>query len=64
MSQMAKGVIRRSAGLFILLVTAFVGPLTSQGQQAKRPRAREAGIIVGILPTGPLNSITDVSGVL
>src|SRR4029077_14977853 len=34
------------------------------GQQAKRPRARDAGIIVGILPPGPLNSITDVSGVL
>ncbi len=28
-----------------------------------RPRAREAGVIVGILPTGPLNAITDVSGV-
>lgn len=29
-----------------------------------RPRAREAGIKVGIIPTGPLNAITDVSGVL
>jgi D-aminopeptidase len=29
-----------------------------------RPRAREAGITVGILPTGPLNAITDVDGVL
>lgn len=29
-----------------------------------RPRAREAGIKVGILPTGPLNSITDIAGVL
>jgi D-aminopeptidase len=28
-----------------------------------RPRAREAGIIVGTLPTGPLNAITDVAGV-
>lgn len=28
-----------------------------------RPRAREAGIAVGILPTGPLNAITDVPGV-
>ena len=28
-----------------------------------RPRAREAGIVVGILPTGPNNSITDVPGV-
>jgi D-aminopeptidase len=28
-----------------------------------RPRAREAGITFGILPTGPLNAITDVAGV-
>src|SRR5258705_11631883 len=29
-----------------------------------RPRARELGIKVGILPPGPLNAITDVGGVL
>jgi D-aminopeptidase len=29
-----------------------------------RPRVREAGIKVGILPPGPLNAITDVTGVL
>ena len=29
-----------------------------------RPRAREAGVAVGVLPTGPLNAITDVDGVL
>src|SRR5579864_6001208 len=29
-----------------------------------RPRARDAGVIVGVLPTGPLNAITDVAGVL
>lgn len=28
-----------------------------------RPRTREAGIVVGALPTGPLNAITDVPGV-
>ncbi len=28
-----------------------------------RPRAREFGLIVGVLPTGPLNAITDVAGV-
>src|SRR5579859_2566740 len=32
--------------------------------QDERPRAREAGIVVGILPAGPLNAITDVAGVL
>lgn len=30
---------------------------------AERPRAREAGVVVGILPPGPLNAITDVEGV-
>ena len=29
----------------------------------ERPRAREAGVVIGILPTGPLNAITDVPGV-
>jgi len=29
-----------------------------------RPRARELGITVGVLPPGPLNAITDVDGVL
>jgi D-aminopeptidase len=28
-----------------------------------RPRAREFGLIVGVLPPGPLNAITDVAGV-
>jgi D-aminopeptidase len=28
-----------------------------------RPRARDLGIIVGVLPTAPLNAITDVAGV-
>ncbi len=28
-----------------------------------RPRARDVGITVGVLPTGPLNAITDVAGV-
>jgi D-aminopeptidase len=30
---------------------------------AVRPRARDAGVIVGTLPAGPLNAITDVAGV-
>ncbi len=35
----------------------------AQGPGASRPRVRELGIKVGILPTGPLNAITDVAGV-
>jgi D-aminopeptidase len=29
----------------------------------KRPRARDAGLVIGVLPPGPLNAITDVDGV-
>lgn len=52
-----------SAFVFGLLATAVFLPNLSEGQEARRPRAREAGVIVGILPTGPLNSITDIEGV-
>src|SRR6266704_3304515 len=39
--------------------------MMSQGasQEKPRPRAREAGVIVGVLQPGPLNAITDVGGV-
>jgi len=44
----------------LLLVTLMAPGATAQ----TRPRARELGVTVGILPTGPLNAITDVDGVL
>src|SRR5215472_18386592 len=31
--------------------------------QNSRPRARDVGVKTGVLPTGPLNAITDVPGV-
>jgi D-aminopeptidase len=37
--------------------------MTGSVEAAERPRAREAGIEVGILAPGPLNAITDVAGV-
>ena len=37
--------------------------LTAASAAAERPRAREAGIKIGILAPGPLNAITDVAGV-
>ncbi len=46
-------------GLLVLLLVCCAAPA-----QERRPRAREAGIIVGTLPTGPNNAITDVRGVL
>ncbi|HEX2268470.1 MAG TPA: P1 family peptidase [Pyrinomonadaceae bacterium] len=36
--------------------------MNSSGQN--RPRTRDIGLKVGVLPTGPLNAITDVQGVL
>src|SRR5213595_2003128 len=44
--------------LVILLVSA-----ASLGAQNQRPRARDIGIVVGSIPTGPLNAITDVAGI-
>lgn len=32
-------------------------------QRNERPRARDIGLKIGVLPVGPLNAITDVSGV-
>ncbi len=37
--------------------------MTSAAEAEHRTRAREAGIVFGILPPGPLNAITDVEGV-
>ncbi len=47
-------------------VLALVGSLIVCGQldAVQRRSARELGVVVGILPPGPLNAITDVSGVL
>jgi D-aminopeptidase len=46
--------------LALLAVLAVTAPAAAAQH---RPRAREAGIVIGILPTGPLNAITDVAGV-
>ncbi len=47
-----------------LLATFFLFTLMNQSNQAPpRPRARGLGIVVGILPPGKNNAITDVPGV-
>lgn len=38
-------------------------PVILLSQNSARPRAREQGVIVGVLPAGVLNAITDVPGV-
>jgi D-aminopeptidase len=60
---------RFSAMLIVVLVSplvAIINPTHSMTQQqpSTRPRARDIGLKVGILPTGPLNALTDVNGVL
>lgn len=42
----------------------FLSLFTAFHAEEARPRAREAGVIIGTLPTGKLNAITDVPGVL
>jgi D-aminopeptidase len=46
-------------------LSAFYGPavVAQMTLPESRPRARDIGIIVGILPPGKLNAITDVAGV-
>lgn len=48
----------------LLPAIALLLAITSAGAAEPRPRAREAGIVIGRLPTGPANAITDVPGVL
>ena len=36
---------------------------SSPAEKNDRPRARDLGIVVGVIPTGPRNAITDVAGV-
>jgi D-aminopeptidase len=48
----------------LIVGIGFATFLTYVGMaQEKRPRARDIGIKIGVLPTGQVNSITDVSGV-
>ncbi|HET7316741.1 MAG TPA: P1 family peptidase [Sphingomicrobium sp.] len=60
----ARDKVRRDeSGMRKLLLLAGALAMTPAAQAADKPRAREAGIAFGILPTGPLNAITDVAGV-
>jgi len=55
---MARGFVAVAASL--LLASSVSAQSTSSN---RRPRASDLGVKVGILPTGPLNAITDVAGV-
>ena len=58
--------------VLLLVCTAWPGGLAglagqagpaASSRQGERPRARELGIVLGVLPPGPFDAITDVSGV-
>lgn len=53
--------MRRAITRSLLVLPLLMIPDDAAAQE--RPRAREAGVVVGILPPGPLNAITDVEGV-
>jgi D-aminopeptidase len=43
----------------LVLAACLAAPIAAQ----QRPRARDIGIVIGVLPPGPLDAITDVAGV-
>jgi D-aminopeptidase len=59
---LAKDAPMRNLVCALALLFAVTTPPTPANAE-HRPRARDAGITFGILPTGPLNAITDVAGV-
>src|SRR6266850_2131976 len=50
--------------LTLCVLFAATNSTLAQTEPPERPRAREAGVNVGILNPGQLNAITDVNGVL
>lgn len=49
--------------VFLSLLAAVGGSEAWAGDQLRRPRTRELGIVIGYFPTGDANAITDVVGV-
>jgi D-aminopeptidase len=49
--------------LFVVAIFALPAVPQASGPNGGRPRARDIGLKIGVLPTGTLNSITDVAGV-
>ena len=57
---------KKSSRMFAaaVMLASLPGTVWPQSTVAEsRPRARDVGLKIGVLPTGPLNSITDVAGV-
>lgn len=54
---------KRLAVVTLFLVSSLPQSLLAQNDADDRPRAREAGLVVGVFQPGKLNAITDVEGV-
>jgi len=54
--------MRMRVGIISLLILAVLKSVMV-AQNETRPRVRDIGIVIGVLPPGPLNAITDVAGV-
>jgi D-aminopeptidase len=54
-----EGTAAHSAFRALMLLSVLAMPVVAQ----QRPRARDLGLVVGVLPAGPLDAITDVDGV-
>lgn len=54
----------RTRQVIVLLLFVSAALLAQITGEKPRPRARDLGLQIGILPTAPLNAITDVPGVL
>ena len=57
----------RSGRVVVLLIATLIDPFALVSSQttptAPHPRASEIGLKIGVLPSGPLDAITDVAGV-
>ncbi len=51
----------RACSAALCLSLTWTSPMSSQ--TVERPRARDAGVVVGLFRTGPANAITDVDGI-
>lgn len=58
--------ILRTALIIPVLIPVLLWAGTAMAQEAgnERPRARDIGLVIGTMPTGQFNAITDVAGVL
>ena len=58
-----ESVLRQTLVLTALLATSFSLTIAQPEKEPTRPRVREIGLKIGVIPTGKDNAITDVTGV-